>query len=465
MLSLPSERTQAAEKVHMSLEIHFSRRSPAASSAGSILSDEPLNGTSTTIPFAAGISDSGALEAQSASQKLNVVGPVLNRKWFWVSISFLLASMILAYTFRGSLDIAADPVNETSKQDLLTAAGAGSSETVARLLKSGVKPSTRDPVNLWTPLHYAAANGSTRTIDLLLKYKDTGWFAINDMTPLHLAAKNGHTAAVQRILKVSGRHWDTERAIDREAIEKIKTATQSQNDNQFEIFLRRKTFTARELAVMYGHTNALLAFQSHSEGNTLHALSCACMIGNVDMVETLWNYISEPWFWQSSVPGGSQVRRFPAPPLHLAVMAGSQTTVAFLLERNLQANDQSANRVSNYLTQAYPPYSSPAHYAAMVGSVEILGQLERRKGDLTALDYRLRTPLSYAVGNLNAAAVDFLVQKDYPPRSGWIFGSRVTNIYLGSGHVWLDKKQKAAPIPNAQIRQALKGIGFSTERH
>ena len=141
-------------------------------------------------------------------------------------------------------------------------------------------------------------------------------------------------------------------------------------------------------------------------------------------------------------------------------MSGNRATVAFFLERGLQAKDQSTNCISGFFTDAYPPYSSPAHYAAIVGSTELLFALERRGADLTALDHLSRTPLSYAVEKLNEAAVELLVKRKHRNRSGWLFGSRVSNTYLGSGHIWLDKKQKVNAIPNPQIVKALQDVGF-----
>ncbi|KAI4264305.1 MAG: hypothetical protein L6R42_000580 [Xanthoria sp. 1 TBL-2021] len=463
------ERKRAAEKVKMSQMIQTSRTSVAGSSAGSILDgNESHDKVDNLVDNKMMSSSASILDGNEPHDEVdNLVDNRMmsssvvflsKHKWLWISFIVVLASVALVQFFTGAVDFTAGSVDEASKHALFTAAGAGSSGTVTKLLKLGVKPSIRDHVNLWTPLHYAAANGSTKTIDVLLKYKDTGWFADNDMTPLHLAAKHGHTAAVRQILKLSGHDWDKERAKDQQAIEKIKTSTQSRYDKQFETFLQRKTFTARELAVIYGHTNTLLAFQSHSRGNTLHAFSCACMIGDFDMVETLWKNITR--FRHPSVSGGSQVRWFPAPPLHLAVMSGSRATVAFLLERGLQANAQSTNYVSGFSTEAYPPYSSPAHYAAAVGSAEILVALERRRADLTALDHRLRTPLSYAVENLNVAAVLLLVERKPRKASGWFSGSTTDTTYLGSGHVWLDKKHKAAAISNPQIVRALENIGI-----
>jgi ankyrin repeat protein len=132
-------------------------------------------------------------------------------------------------------------------------------------------------------------------------------------------------------------------------------------------------------------------------------------------------------------------------------------------------NAQSSRSILGRFIDATPPYSSPAHYAAMIGSTKLLRALRRHGADaaLTALDHQSRTPLSYAVENLNESAVKFLVGQKHPKRGplfGWcypLFGKCISQSYLGSGHVWQDKKLKAAAIPSEPIKEALKGVGFS----
>lgn len=116
----------------------------------------------------------------------------------------------------------------------------------------------------------------------------------------------------------------------------------------------------------------------------------------------------------------------------------------------MNANDQASRSIAGLFTDALPPYSSPAHYAAIIGSTELLLTLERHGADLTALDYSSRTPLSYAVENLNEAAVELLVKRKYPRKR-----------YLGSGHVWRDKEQEAGAVTSKRISEAPKSLGYS----
>ena len=328
---------------------------------------------------------------------------------------------------------------------LLAAAACGSFQNVSELLEQGIKPNVRDS-KLRTPLHLAAANGNNETIALLLKYKTT-WFADDNITPLHLAARYGHTAAVLQITQTSTHDVIRDRATFSQATRKLQDSVGMALGQHLANFLARKTFSARELAVIFGHGGTALAFPD-SQADYLQAFSCASMLGDAQLVETLWNHHNQLLWQQKHGSLGKAVRWFPAPPLHLAVMSGDRATVAFLLEQGLDPNDQSSRSISRLMTEAFPAYSSTAHYAAMRGSTELLLKLKQRHADLTALDHQSRTPLSYAVENLNTEAVEFLVKQKYRK-----------NQYLGPGHKWQDKKRKLKGVPDKRIRDALKSLG------
>ena len=114
-------------------------------------------------------------------------------------------------------------------------------------------------------------------------------------------------------------------------------------------------------------------------------------------------------------------------------MSGDQATVAFLLEHGATVNAMSAGGTLSISSGMYLVYSSPSHYAALVGSVAMLRVLGRKGADLTALDHFSRTPLSYAVQNLNEEAVDFLSELKHPYR-GELFSAGPKDDYLGPGH-------------------------------
>ncbi|KAL2073659.1 hypothetical protein VTL71DRAFT_10985 [Oculimacula yallundae] len=341
---------------------------------------------------------------------------------------------------------------EPGQKALFAAAAAGSWKDTSYNLKKGVKPSIRD-AQLRTPLHLAAANGDKATVKLLLSYKNTGWYADANETPLHLAARHGNTEAVKLITRLGGHTWHTEMASDPKAIEKIKQAMGHKFDKYLQGFFERKSFSARELAAIYGHKDTALAFPMHSYDDLRHALACACMLGNVELVELLWDHHSNrPWtFRHSSLE--KQVQSFPAPPFHLAVMSGNRAVVAFFLEKGLKATTDSRKTKKCY---PYASYSSPAHYAAVVGDTKLLEMLQRRGADLTAEDYLHRTPLSYAVENLNEDAVELLVKQKYMEEKGWLRNS--PKLFLGSGHVWGEIGSGLASISSSRIKNAMESL-------
>jgi len=111
-----------------------------------------------------------------------------------------------------------------------------------------------------------------------------------------------------------------------------------------------------------------------------------------------------------------------------------------VLEPGMNANDQALQSIAGLFTNALPPYISPAHYSAIIGSTELLLTFGRCGADLTTLDYSSRTPLSYAMEHLKEAAVGLLVKRKY-----------LRKRYLVSEHVWGDKGQETGAVTSKRI--------------
>ncbi|KAF5538662.1 ankyrin [Fusarium mexicanum] len=261
---------------------------------------------------------------------------------------------------------------------LLEAAAAGSLRDAKALLKRGARCTVRDE-NLMTSLHLAASWGHYTVVKLLLSYKNKDWFAQGGITPIHLAARCGHSKVVKLLISNGGHDWINDRADSPVTLQKFRHPR---------VISHGKTFSARELAAIYGHENAVLAFPSTKKDDILHAMSSACALGNQSMVETIWRHHKQRSYFKRHSNPTKLVSTFHAPPLHLAVTSGNPALVAYLLERGFPVNDQGTVEGSQY--------SSPAHYAAMTGSVEILYLLKSSGGAVTSLDFWNRTPLSEA---------------------------------------------------------------------
>ncbi|CZR48694.1 uncharacterized protein FPRO_03984 [Fusarium proliferatum ET1] len=320
---------------------------------------------------------------------------------------------------------------------LLEAATVGSLRDAAALLKRGARCTIRDE-NLMTPLHLAASWGHYAILELLISYKNKDWYAQGGITPIHLAARYGHSKVVKMLISNGGHDWINDRADSPVTLQKFKFPP---------VIAHAKTFSARELAAIYGHENAVLAFPSTKKDDVLHAMSSACALGNQSMVETIWRHHKQRSYFKRHSNPTRLVSTFHAPPLHLAVTSGNPALVAYLLERDFPVNDQSTAKDSQY--------SSPAHYAAITGSVEILYLLKSSGGAMASLDFRNRTPLSYAVEYEHVQAVSFLVRQVPLYRS--TSSEDTVTLHLGSGH---REHMKGWNVMNGEIRKILKQIGI-----
>ncbi|TXC10610.1 hypothetical protein FocTR4_00004548, partial [Fusarium oxysporum f. sp. cubense] len=106
-------------------------------------------------------------------------------------------------------------------------------------------------------------------------------------------------------------------------------------------------------------------------------------------------------------------------------------------------------------TRCGSPYCSPAHYAAITGSVEILYLLKSSGGAMTSLNFRKRTPLSYAVEHEHAQAVLVLVRQAPVSRSAT--SKDAINFHLGSGQ---REHVKGWNVMNEEIREILERVGI-----
>ena len=358
-----------------------------------------------------------------------------------------------------------EPLHDLTSYHLCLPASRGDWLEVEKLLKRGARASAVDD-QIRTPLHLAAQNGCVDTIALLLKEKGTGWFADNGVTPMHLAAVNGKTAAVKLLGGLSGHKWKRERAFDLNATQRLRKATGGLFDARLSGFLNGQTFSARELAAISDHADAAVAIPDQRKDDLPSALSLACMMGNVRMVEALWLNNDNRWFNSRYSPSSlvEQRRWFPAPALHLAVIANSRPTVAFLLEKGADVRDQSSHAIAGIFTNGLLPYSTPAHYAAAMGSILMFRLLQRKGADAQVADHTGRTPLSFAVQYGQEDMVDYLLEVLSSKRtSSFSSPKRASNWYLGTGHPLSDNPDTDEKVIRCtqRIKNALEPLGVT----
>jgi len=93
-----------------------------------------------------------------------------------------------------------DQPDQRGETPLMVACSLDKPDWVAALLAKGAKQGSNGQ---WTPLHNAAAAGSTRSIELLVKAGgNIDALSPNDTTPLMMAAREGREVAARTLLKL-----------------------------------------------------------------------------------------------------------------------------------------------------------------------------------------------------------------------------------------------------------------------
>lgn len=97
------------------------------------------------------------------------------------------------------------PPDANLKQQLLAACTANDFDIVEELLSQPLNPNLSDEISNWTALHFAAWNGSSESVLLLLEAKAYVDKAASGsvgagVAPIHLAAERGHAEVVSWLL-------------------------------------------------------------------------------------------------------------------------------------------------------------------------------------------------------------------------------------------------------------------------
>jgi ankyrin repeat protein len=251
-------------------------------------------------------------------------------------------------------------------ESLESVAASGQSSSVETILET--KP---DPVNCrdsrgWTPLHYAAFNGQTKMIQLLIAHGGAVNATDKDgATPMHVAASAGYPDAIEALLQ-GGARIDAQ---DHSGKTALLNAASEGSVPAAEVLLAHRAST-----------------EVHdSSGCT--PLSCAAAKGLTDVVRLLVEHGAN---LESRENDGYT-------PLNIAAWFGHFEVAALLLAANADVNSRSKDG------------TTPLHGAAASGSVQLASLLLEHGAHLKAGNLHGFTPLHLAADNDQPEAVEFLL--------------------------------------------------------
>ena len=262
-------------------------------------------------------------------------------------------------------------------------------------LAGGTRVNAKDVLG-WTPLHYAATQGSQRISKLLLS-KPGFAGACLDMkdlagrTALHQAADNGHEEVVQFLLE--------------------NGACIGERDNHGS--------TALHLAAQNGHSDTLrvlLANSAEKEGRDQFGwrpLNCAASGGHLEVVDLLLQKGTD------KEPIDQRKQR----PLHHAAHNGYRDIVVLLLGGGA---DREAKNTRG---------SRPMHYAALGGHLEVIRVLLENGAEADAENRYFQRPLHYAATCGYLDVVQLLLENNANKEAKTIFSQTPLHLAAFMGHL------------------------------
>jgi len=115
---------------------------------------------------------------------------------------------------------------------------------------------------------------------------DVCWFTDGNITPLHLAVRCRHTSVVKQSIDKVGHDWPRGRAVIPLVICRIQEAMGNKFNQHFDGFFARRAFSAGEFARFFTVTRRPL-WPSQLPRTTISAKPCACMLGDLYLVEAI----------------------------------------------------------------------------------------------------------------------------------------------------------------------------------
>jgi ankyrin repeat protein len=221
----------------------------------------------------------------------------------------------------------------------------------------------------WTPLHYAAFNGETKAIQILVAHGAAVNATDKDgAAPLHAAATSGYPDAIELLLE-SGARID---ALDRYGDTPLQDAASAGSVSATEVLLRHHAAIEKRCS------------------NGFTPLQSAAFSGHADVVRSLLEHGADI---ESRDKEGYT-------PLNRAAWSEQTEVVALLLEANANANTRSNDG------------ATPLHGAATKGSVEIATLLIEHGAHVNVGNAHGFTPLHEAADNDRIEVANLLIAHD-----------------------------------------------------
>ena len=315
---------------------------------------------------------------------------------------------------------------------LQRAAASGQISDVEAMLQTGHDLVKCSDLRGWTALHYAAFNGQTKTIPILVAHGAVVDAADKDgATPLHAAATAGYPDAIETLL-ASGARID---AADHDGDTPLYDAAAAGSVPAADTLLKHRAaiekrgsngFTPLHSAVFRGNTDVARLLVAHGanletrdkDGYT--PLSTAAWSGYTDLVELLLEAGANV---NTRSNGG-------ATPLHGAANKGFVQIATLLLEHGAHVNAGNAHGFTPLHIAAYSDQpevaelliehgaemnartdagDTPLHWAARGNGMNAAALLLQEGAEINSRDNQNATPLHFAAADGHVEMTEFLI--------------------------------------------------------
>jgi ankyrin repeat protein len=267
----------------------------------------------------------------------------------------------------------------------------GDIEAVKQHLAAGTDVDTRDDVNGWAPLHWAALENNKEIAELLIaEGADVNAKGEDGFTPLHLFATWGHKEIIELLIAagadVNAKDKDGRTPLDMTFGKTADLIRKHGGKNGTEDYSIHLAATRGNIEAVKQHLAAGADVNAMSGADGRTPLNIAATHGHKEIAELL---ITKGADVNAQNGGG------PAP-LHLAAGFGRKEIAELLIAKGASVNAKGGI-----------DGGTPLHRATE-GYMEIVELLIAKGADVNATDMYRRTPLDMVIGLRRAATIDLL---------------------------------------------------------